>query len=131
MPTPNDGWHDERRRERAGHEVGRAPDLLPHEVLDLQLDVLGLVAPRRPLRQTAPQEVQGVYPEALRQLFEVLAELEGRRPGVDAVHQEQRLTLSRHRVCEIPTPPPVVAHHTTEPVRKLPTTLLQPPVVER
>src|ERR687889_1211313 len=111
--------------------MGRAPHLLPHEVLDLHRDVLGLVSPRRPLRHTAPQEIQGVYSEALRQLVEVLAEFERRRPCVDAVHQEQRLTLPRHRVREVPTLPPVVAHLTAEPVRKSPTNPLQPPVVER
>src|SRR5688500_14770659 len=111
--------------------MGRTPDLLPHEALDLHRDVLGPVAPRRPLRHAAPQEIQGVYPEAPRQLLEILAELERRRPGVDAVHQQQRLALPRHRVREIPTAPPVGAHLTAEPVRKLPTTTLQPPVVER
>src|SRR5215210_6851505 len=51
-----DGGHDERRRERAGDEVGLVPDLLPHEVLDLRGHVPRPVTPSRPLRHPTPQE---------------------------------------------------------------------------
>src|SRR5215204_5592970 len=111
--------------------MSRTPDLLPYEVLDLRRDILGPVASPGLLRHAAPEQIQGVHPEAPRQLLEVLAELGGGRPRVDAVHQEQRFALPGHRVREVTTLPPVVARLAAEPARRLPDAPLQPPVVER
>src|SRR5215212_3860321 len=57
--------------ERAGDEVGRAPDLLAHEILHLRRHVLRPVAPPGPLRQAASQKVQRVDPKTPRKLAEV------------------------------------------------------------
>ena len=103
------GGHAERGGERAGDEVGGDPDLLPREVLHLGRDVLGTVASPRPRRHTAAQEIQGVDPIFLRERKKVLAELEGRRPGVDTVHHQQRLPLPGDGVGQVLASPPEVA----------------------